>query len=215
MDKKIILGILSLLFCNVLFSQQVEDDFQIPDIPKSYTISIGPKAGVGWASGSSSSNNYSIHGGLVFQLGANFNIHFGHRYESSPAGTGLLGFSAELLYECRNPKTDYGTLTMHCIEVPLLCRYYPVSSMASEFALEAGITLMKVLKCSPDQMQFGNTVYQMGQLKSSDIMATLGACYQTPFNVSFDLRYNLGTSPLAGNLDSRMSTLVLSIEYLF
>ena len=213
MDKRIILSILSLLFCNFLFSQQVDDEFQIPDIPKSYTLSVAPSVGIGMAQATNASSYNHLHSGVAFQLGMNCNIHFGHRYESSLAGTGVFGLGMGMAYECRKPKTEYGTITMHCVEIPVLCHYYPVASLASEFALEAGMTLVKVIKCTPDQIQFSNTIYQVGQLKSADIMLTLGARYQTPYNIVFDLRYNLGTSPLAGNIDSKLSTMVLSLEY--
>ena len=111
--------------------------------------------------------------------------------------------------------TDYGSITLQCIEIPVMFQYYPISSLATEFALEAGITFVKVFKCSPSQLQCNNIILQTGQLSSSDLMISLGVCYQTPFNVALNLRYNIGTMALAGNLDSRISTFIVSAVYLF
>ena len=214
MLRKIILVVISILFCGTLFSQQSDDDIIITEIQKSYTFSIGPKVGLGLVTGTTTSDNYNFHGGFDFQLGASCNYHFGHRYESSPSGTGLFGLEMEVLYECRMPNTDFGTITMHCVEIPVLLQYYPIASLASEFALEAGVTLVKAFKCSPEQLQFYYTMYQVGQLKSADVMVSVGLSYQITSEMLLNLRYNLGTSPLAGNLDSKLSTLIVSATYL-
>lgn len=214
MVKKAILAIIAVLFCGTLFSQQSDDGIIIPDIPKSYNLSIGPKIGLGLVSGTKTSNNYKFQSGFDLQLGASSILHFGHRFDSSPSGTGLFGLKMELLYEYRMPNTDFGTINMHCVEIPVLWQYYPISSLASEFAIEAGVTIVKTLKCSPEQMQLNNIIYHVGQLSSADVMVSLGLSYRTPYKVSFDARYNIGTSPLAGNLDSKLSTITVSAVYL-
>ena len=50
-------------------------------------------------------------------------------------------------------------------------------------------------------------------------MITAGLAYKTSINESsslmIDARYNLGMSPLAGNLDTKISSMMLSFAYLF
>ena len=217
MAKKTILFLISILLCNSLLSQQSNDDIIIPDNDShlNFTIAVGPQVGLGLVNGTTTSYGFGFDIGPAFQLGASGRLHFGQRNESSPIGTGLFGVEAELLYERRKTGTDYGSITMQCIEIPVMFQYYPVSSMASEFALEAGMTYVKVFKCSPEQLQCNNIILHSGQLSSSDVMVSLGACYQTPFNVVLHLRYNIGTMALAGNLDSKINTFIASAVYSF
>lgn len=219
MAKKNFLLFIAMLICSASFSQKNDEPDPIL-IPGSYnernfTFEIGPTIGLGVAKGTDTSYGFGFDSGLAFQIGASGKMHFGHRYESSPSGTGLFGTSVAIIYESRMPSIKKQALTMHCIEVPVLLQFYPIASLASEFALEAGVTFIKILKCSPEQLQINDIVLQTGQLSSSDVMLSLGTSYQAPFHLSIGLRYNLGLMPLAGNLDSRISTFHVSVAYMF
>jgi hypothetical protein len=207
-----------------LFSQNLnrgnspkgKDDWKIEDLfgDKSYRIGLGPKIGVGLAMATQPTTyDFSFDNGLGCQFGLSANVHFGRRYQQSPGGTGPFGVEAELLYCIHKLGIEDKeiSMTLHRIEVPLLLQYYPTSSVV----IEAGPTFTKILKCSPEQLQLEDVVLGTGQLSSSDVMLTAGVAYKAPINLMVDLRYNLGLCTLAGNLDSKVSTVMVSAVYLF
>lgn len=228
MYKKLLLIAFALLSCNILFSQ---DQWDWNDTPtshdRSYSIAIGPKAGIGIAMGTdgtfmtsdSTSYGFDFTSGIAYQIGASANIHFGRRNPQSPGGTGWLGVEAELLYSSRNIKAKDGNLRMHCLEIPILVEIYPIPSLA----IEIGPTFVSILKCSPEQLYFDdiepNTIAvgvpQIGQITGSDLMLTFGINYKLPMGLAFDARYNLGNKALAGNFDCKISSLMVSVSYLF
>lgn len=213
--KRFLIFFISTLFCASLYSQQYNDDIIIPEAPseRNYSIAIGPKAGIGIANGSSTSFGFGLDTGIGYHVGVCGTLHFGHRFESSPKGTGLFGASVELLYESKHLSLDSQTLKLHCLAIPVVFQYYPIASLASEFAIEAGLTFIKGLSCSPEQIQYENMILHTGQLSSNDLMLSFGIGYTAPFNVSFNARYNIGTMPLAGNLDCKTNTLTISAIY--
>ena len=150
--------------------------------------------------------------GLALQAGVVGNIHFGRRQDSSPGGTGWFGAEAEVLYGLRTLGAEQESLTMHCVEIPVLLQVYPIPSLA----IEAGATFVKYLKCAPERLQIGEQAINISQFgEASDVMLSIGANYKIPAGIMLDLRYNLGTSSLAGNFDSKTSTFMASIAYLF
>lgn len=215
MQKKLCLMVLILLVCNALFAQEENwnwNDDPIMNRDKSYRIEIGPKVGIGMALGTNPTVfDLDIQNGMAYHFGASANIHFGRRRTQSPGGTGLFGIEAEALYGIRSIGTQAGRMTMRCMEFPLLVQFYPIPSLA----IEAGPTFVKTMKCTPDQLQFESIVLNTGLLSGSDVMLTFGACYKAPFKLMIDFRYNLGTSNLAGNFDTKVSSLIFSIAYLF
>ena len=216
MRKKLLFIALALLSCQALFAQEKQEEWNWGGSTqdKSYRFGLGLKAGAGLAIATAPTNyNCSFNGGLAYQVGLATNMHFGRRYSTSPGGTGWLGIEAEILYGGRNIgiEGEEATLGMHCLEIPLLVQFYPTPSLA----IEMGPTFSKILKCSPDQMQLGDVVVNTGHLSSSDVMLTAGLAYMTPVNLMVDVRYNLGFSSLAGNLDSKVSTAMVSVAYLF
>ena len=100
---------------------------------------------------------------------------------------------------------------MQCVEIPLLAQVYPVSQLG----LEAGVTLVRTMGFAPELMQTDNAFLHTGQISAGDMMLTVGACYKTAFGLMLDARYNLGFSPLAGNLNTKVSTAMVSVAYLF
>lgn len=228
MYKKLLLIAFTLLSCNILFSQ---DQWDWNDAPashdRSYSIAIGPKAGIGIAMGTdgvfmanSMEYKFDFKNGVAYQIGAKANIHFGRRYPQSPGGTGWFGIEAEILYGNRNIKAkENGNLRMHCLEIPILVEIYPIPSLA----IEIGPTFVSILKCSPEQLYFDdvepNTIAvgapQIGQISGSDLMLTFGINYKLPMGLAFDARYNLGNMGLAGNFDCKISSLMVTVSYLF
>jgi hypothetical protein len=213
MHKKLFFIVLALLACQALFSQE-EWDWGGSVQDKSYRFELDPKVGAGLTVATQPTNySFSFNSGLAYQFGLSTNMHLGRRYSTSPGGTGWFGIEAEVMYGIRKLGLEgiNTTLTMQCIEVPILAQFYPMPSLA----IEVGPTLTKTLKCSPEKLQLENVVLNTGQLSSSDIMLTAGIAYKTPVHLMFDLRYNLGIVPLAGNFDSKVSTAMVSVAYLF
>lgn len=212
----------ALLSCNALFSQ---DDFYRPsnlkDRDNPFRIAAGVKVGGGLAMATDPTvvtTNYptgydiDFKNRFAFQVGAVANMHFGRRQDSSPGGTGWLGAQAEVLYGIRTIGTEKGTtLKMHCLEIPVLFQVYPIPALA----IEVGPTFTKTLKCTPDQLQLDDIALNTGKLSGSDIMLTAGIAYKTPINLMVDFRYDIGLFTLAGNLESKVSSAMVSVAYLF
>lgn len=215
MYKKLLLTAFALLLCNVLFSQ---DEWDWNDTPashdRSYSIAIGPKAGIGIAMGTKPKLlDFDFINGIAYQIGVSANIHFGRRYPQSFGEMGRFGVEAEVIYGVRKLGIEgmNKTMSMQCIEVPFLAQFYPTPSLA----IEVGPTFTKILQCGPEQLQLEDVRINTGELLSRDVMFTLGMTYKTPVNLMVDLRYNFGLSTLAGNLDSKVSSWMVSIVYIF
>ena len=212
MHKKLLLIAFALLSCQALLAQEEEWSWSSSTQDKSYRFELGPKIGAGLALATKPTNySFNFSSGLAYQVGLSANMHFGRRYSTSPGGTGWFGLEAEILYGGRmlGIEGTKANMTMHCIEIPLLLQFYPAPSLA----IEAGSTLTKIIKCSPEELQLENVVLNTGQLASNDVMITMGVAYKTPINLMLDLRYNMGLFALAGNLDSKISSLKASIVY--
>lgn len=209
MRKHLLLVLLTALCCSGVFAQEDLDD-------RPYRIAIGPKVGVGLDMGSHSNHeNLNFGMGFGYQVGAAFNAHFGRRYEMSEGGTGWFGLQVEALYGGRTIKLGSTNLGTSCFEVPVLAQLYVIPSLA----IEAGATMVKVLGCSPDQLNYEGATYGTGEIKGSDVMITAGLAYKARINSSssllMDVRYNMGMSPLAGNFDTKVSSVMFSFAYLF
>lgn len=212
MRKKLLFITLALLSCQALFAQE-EWDWGGSTQDKTYRFELGPKVGAGLTIATQPTNyTFSFNSGLTYQFGLSANMHLGRRYSTSPGGTGWFGIEAEVMYGIRKLGLEgiNTTLTMQCIEVPILAQFYPIPSLA----IEVGPTITKTLKCSPEWLQLENIVLNTGQLSSSDIMLTAGIAYKTPINLLFDIRYNIGFAALAGNFDCKVSTFMVSASYL-
>lgn len=210
MRKHLMLILLAALCCNGLFAQEeCEDD-------RPYRLAIGPKVGIGMGMGSHSNlENLDFGMGLGYQVGAAFNAHFGRRYELSCGGTGWFGLQIEAMYGSRNIKLGAEKLGTSCLEVPVLAQLY----FTPGFALQAGATAVFVLKGTPNELYYEGVTYGTGKIKGSDVMITAGLAYKARFNgnsaLLIDARYNVGMSNLAGNFDTKVSSVMLSLSYLF
>lgn len=213
MFKRFTLLLFTLLSCHLLFSQdQWVWDLPTPTHEKGYSFAVGLKAGGGLSMGSDPTlYNIDINNGLAYQAGVALNLHFGRRHEQSPRGTGWIGAQVEVLFGSRDIRSYSRTLSLRCLEIPVLVQFYPTPS----FAIEAGCTFVKTLKCVPEMLQLDDMVFQTGGISGGDIMITLGLAYQLSNGLSFGIRYNYGTSDVAGNFDCKTDSLLATIAYMF
>lgn len=207
MHKHLIVTLLVILFCKGL-SAQSNSGFRT--YSRDYCVDIGPKAGIGLAMGSAVPlYDFKASMGVSFQAGVVMNAHFGRRQGSGHGGTGWFGTEAEVLYGMRNLKINETAVRMSCVEVPILAQVHPIPEMG----IEAGVTMVKVLSFTPDVMQSDYAFLHTGQIKGGDVMLTAGLCFKAA-GMMIDARYNYGMSNLAGNFDTKVSTVTLSLAYL-
>ena len=213
MNKHLILAMLAVLFCKGLLAQPPGvSGFRLYD--RDYKLTLGPKVGAGMAIGTDTpAFGIESSKGMAYQGGLAFNAHFGRRtrFGFGNGGTGWFGFEVEALYGARSLKVGDANWQMRCVEIPVLAQVYPTAQLG----FEAGMTLVRTLGFTPELMPTDNAFLHTGQIGGGDVMLTLGACYKAPFGLLLDARYNLGLSTLAGNLDTKVSTLMVSLGYLF
>ena len=216
MFKRLLITTMALSFCAIGFAQEQQDRWVWPDehIKEALFlhIGLGPKIGGGLAMASAPSFfDFDLKGGFAYQLGVSVNVHMAHHPSLSPQGIGRWGLEIEALYGSRSFKASNETMSMKCLEIPILLQFYITHS----FQLEAGLTPVKTLNVSPEYLQTGNVVANTGNIKGDDIMVSAGACYKTAFGLVCGLRYNLGMSEWAENFHSKTSTVMVSASYLF
>ena len=184
--KKILYFVLfSMLFCNALNAQPPGvSGFRLYE--RDYRISIGPKAGAGLALGTSiPMYDFKASMGMSYQAGVAVNAHFGRRQRFGFGGGGTGWFAVEA-------EALYGLRNFKLNGTPVRMHCLEVPLLAQlypikELGIEAGATMVKVFSFTPDVMQ-------------SDY--------------ALDLRYNFGLSGLAGNFDSKISSVTLSLAYM-
>ena len=216
MLKRLLITIIVLLFCSIAFAQEQQDRWIWPDeqIEEAlfFHIGIGPKIGGGIAIASAPSFfDFDLKNDFAYQLGATINVHIANHPSVAPHGTGRWGMEIEALYESRNFNAGNGTMSMKCLAIPVLLQFY----ITHDFQLEAGLTPVKTINVTPDNLQTGNVTANVGNIKGDDVMISGGACYKTSFGLAIGLRYNHGLSEWAENFHSKTSTAMVSISYLF
>jgi len=201
------------------FAQYYEDPWDWPGGNTSDKWSIyleaGPKLGAGLSHASQPDLfDVRLKSGFTYQAGLSVNAGFvyydSYGHKLSPKGIGRLGLAVELLLSGRKAKTENGKLSMLCLEIPILLRFFITDGLS----LEAGTTLVQPLKVGPETLQMQDLLLNTGELKPSDVMFTLGAGYRLS-NLDIGFRCNIGTSSLASNLNSKITTYTLSVGYLF
>ena len=217
MYKKLIITSLTLLFCAITFAQEQQDRWIWPDNNLDnvlfLNVGIGPKIGGGLATATAPlSYDFALKSSFAYQIGAAFNVYIGHHSSLGLSGIeGRWGVEIEALYSSLNFNAGIKTMTVNCLEVPILLQFY----VTPELQVEAGATPTKLLKVSPEHLQTGHVVANAGNMQGGDVKLSIGACYKTAFGLSIGLRYNLGMSELAESFHSKTSTAMLSINYLF
>lgn len=188
-----------------------DDDVQTTHVLKPYALSIGPKVGANYSiAGDPKGLGLDISGSVGFSAGAAANLRFA-RPAGKPYGTERFGVQLEALYAMHSLSSDAGGIKMHCYEIPVLFQWY----MIPTFAIEVGPTFTGAFSGSPKDFAYNNTVYQMNKVKAADIMLSVGVNYKTKSGFNASLRYNLGNSDMAGNFQTKVSTISLSIGWLF
>ncbi len=181
-------------------------------VPKSFALTLGPKAGINYSlAGDPGEANLGIGGNIGFSGGLAANMRFLKRPLTKFADTGRLGVQLEVLYSMHSLKSDIENINMNCYEIPLLFQWW----FARDFCVEVGPTFTGVFSTLPKELKYNNTIYQTEKIKGTDVMLTIGAEYKGQKGFTASLRYNLGNSDLAGNFQTKVSTISLGIGWLF
>lgn len=195
----------------------IDDDINTDDVLigaevlKPYALSIGPKVGANYSiAGDPEGMDLGMTGNIGFSAGAAVNLRFG-RPAGRPFGTERFGVQLEALYSMRSLKTDIENINMSCFEIPILFQWYFVPT----FAVEVGPTFTGAFSGSPKDFKYNNAVYQMDKVKAYDVMLSIGVNCKLKNGFTADLRYNLGNSDIAGNFQTKVSTISLGIGWLF
>ena len=191
-----------------------------------YELSIGPRIAGGMSS-MSEGDDLKIYdkGGMSFGGGLAANLRFGGKDTKGRYldGQGLFGLGLELNYKQHTVKTLPGEdLKLGYFEVPIMLQFYPCynTKQLKNLYVEVGSTIAGTLSKSPDILEYNDIIYHTGDLKGFDVKATLGVGYRfskLSANEGFyaNARYYLGTSKLAGNFPGKISSIEISIGYLF
>lgn len=183
-----------------------------PSLSRSFAFSIGPKAGVNYSMASDPDGaDLGVGGNIGFGGGIAANIRFGKRPLAKFADTGRFGVQLEAMYSLRSIKTDADDVKFNAVEIPLLFQWW----FLRDLCVEVGPTFVAGLSTSPDELQFDRVTYRTGDIKGSDVMVTVGAEYKNRCGFTASLRYNLGTSELANNFQTKVSTLSVGIGWMF
>lgn len=240
MKRKFTLVLSMLAVCGIAFAQQNHGFVQkstngtpvggktitMKSKTNNYEFSVGPRLGAGLAMMSEKDNLGVADGtGFCFDAGLAANVRFGSKDKGGRNlyGQGMFGIGLELNYAMRSlPTNSSDNLSLSYFEVPVLFQFYPVSGNKQfrNLYIELGPTFSALLSASPENLKCGYTIYNTGKLKGGDVKGTIGLGYRfnrASANDGFylNLRYNLGTSDLAGNFPAKISTCELTIGYLF
>ncbi len=178
---------------------------------KPYALSIGPKIGANYSiAGDPDGMDLGISGNVGFSAGAAANLRFS-RPAGRPFGTERFGVQLEALYSMRSLKSDVEDIKMNSFEIPVLFQWYFLPS----FAVEVGPTFTGAFSTSPKEFKYNNAVYQMDKVKAYDVMLSIGVNCKLKNGFTANLRYNLGNSDMAGNFQTKVSTISLGIGWLF
>lgn len=180
-------------------------------IPKSFALSIGPKLGGNYTIVGEPSIPMGMSGSIGYSGGIAANLRFCKRPYTKFADTGRFGIQVEALYAQRSVSNDYEDIKMSGIEVPVLFQWW----FAERFCIEAGPTFFTSLSTSPDEMVTNNATLVTKDMKPNDAMVTVGAEYKHKNGLTASVRFNLGNSEMAGNFDSKVSTVSFAIGWLF
>ena len=180
---------------------------------KLFTTKFGIKAGANLANiNNGSTIDFTPDMKVDFHAGIALNMHFGHKNEGSPAGTGLFGLQPELLYSRQGFAIGSEAYSLDYITLPIMLKLY----VAEGFNIEAGPYISYLLDVTPS-----STVISGAQIALSDIKGGLdagvafGAGYETKVGVTIGARYLLGLSDVASNLAWKNNVIAVSVGWMF
>lgn len=215
MFKRLLITTIVLSLSTIAFAQQQDrwiwPDEQIEDA-WFLQIGVGPKIEVGFASATNPSFfDVNLKGGFAYKIGGAVNVRIANHPLVNPHGIGRLGLEIEAFYGSRSFNAGNEYIVMKCLEIPMLFQFCVIQGLQ----VEAGVTPVKVLSTSPDYLQTGGVVANVGDLRGDDVMISVGVCYKTNFGLVIGLRYNHGLSEWAENFHSKTSSAMVSGSYLF
>lgn len=149
--------------------------------------------------------------GMGFEVGAVLSTRFGKRTKASDPGTGLFGVQLEPSYVMHSIGTSDDNLKLSYFEFPVLLKIFVTPNLN----IEVGPNICGTLSSSPEYLEFENTRIVTGDIKGFDLKACIGISYETKDGLFASLRYNLGSSDLAGNFPCKISAASLTLGYKF
>lgn len=176
-------------------------------------VKYGVKAGVTL---SNMSNDMSFDPGFSmgvgFQAGAVINLHWGQRTVSSLPGTGWWGLQPEILFSRNSIKSNDGNINLNYIKVPLMLRAYPLSALS----LELGPEFSYLISSSPDYVNLGDAIVNVGNCHGFNFGAGIGLSYEFNFGLMAGARYSMNFTNLGKNLMwKNNSSIQISAGWLF
>lgn len=219
MVRRFLFSIIAILFATCGFAQDLVPMESTNDIttegervPKPLALTLGVKIGANYSIASNPEGiNLGIGGNMGYSGGLVANVRFWKRPLTRFSDTGYLGLHLEALYATHSLKSDVENINMACYEVPLLLQWWFVQ----DFCFEVGPTFTGVFSTNPKELRYNNSIYQTEKIKGNDIMLTIGAEYKSQKGFTASLRYNHGNSNLAGNFQTKVSTITFGIGWLF
>lgn len=236
--KKIFLMLIALVSLTPVFAQDDGEELIIGGIEKNNAFFIGPKIGCSFNS-MSQPNEGNLYDGSAMGLsgGIAMNIRFGKASENSVSGTGFWGAGLELKYRQSKVKTlgtdetgnENADLSLSYFDVPVYFHIYPLAKSRSmnSFYVELGASFGGTLTRAPKNLtvkspsaDYSFVTYNIdtdgSKLKGMDVRPLAGVGYTIP-NTGLDInaRYYLGTSKLAGNFPCKISSLEISLSWMF
>lgn len=233
---------MALLITVPVCAQDDGEELQIGK-PKKNALFIGPKVGLGLTSMSQPDEGKLADGsGLGFAGGLSAKLRFGRATENSAGGTGFWGVGIDLRYKQNSVKTiaigyesnvnnaeENAKLTTSYFDVPVFFTVYPFakSRVLNSLYVEAGASFGIMLSRSPNYLQvmspsdqYSLVTYTLNgngsKLKGGDIHPIVGVGYVIPkTGLELNVRYNIGMTKLANNFSSKMSTLEVSVAWMF
>lgn len=221
---------------------QTEDRIIIPGIDvsvdKSNTFSIGPKVG-GTMTTMTQPDEGKLYDGADFGYsgGLALKTRFGRAFEESEAGTGYFGIGLELKYRLNSVKTvgtdedmnENSKLTIGYFNVPVFVQIYPFAktSTMNSFYVELGASIAGTMSRTPRTLtvenpseHYSSVTYCLdtpdSKLKGFDVSPMAGIGYTIPgTGLDINARYYLGMTNLAGNFPCKMSTVEVSLAWIF
>ena len=177
------------------------------------------------------------HGGIAFQA------RLGRASENSAPGTGLFGLGFEARYKLNSVKTvatdesgnANANLDLTYVDVPVFLRLYPLckAGTMTNFYIEAGPDFAYLLDRKPQSLTAvsplgANVTYHLDDnkstLKGMDLRVMAGVGYDFAIKndnyeatnlIGINARYYMGMSKLAGNFNSKMSSIEVSLSWMF
>lgn len=218
MVRRFLFSIVALLFATCGYAQDLVPVSSTYDtvgddvVPKPVAFSLGVKVGANYSLAANPEGiDLGIGGNIGYSGGLAANMRFWKRPLTKFADTGRLGLHLEALYATHSLKSDIENINMVCYEMPLLLQWWFVQ----DFCFEIGPTFTGAFSTSPKELKYNNTIYQTGKIKGNDVMLTIGAEYKSQKGFTASLRYNHGNSNLAGNFQTKVSTVSFGIGWLF